>query len=134
MFTFVPRTPARLTIANLICHPPALEIAAAEVLLAGAYLAAGGISEAETFATQALDVLGPWQHPDAASCLITIALAQAQASGEGDSARIDEGFRLIDGAPLLLPAQKARWKEAETARIRAGGLRDAQDALPVAAA
>jgi tetratricopeptide (TPR) repeat protein len=113
---------------------PALEIAAAEALLAEACLASGDIFEAETRATQALGVLGPWQHPDAASCLITIAFKHAEPNGEGDSARIDEAFRLIDSAPLLLPAQKARLKEAETARIRACGLRQAQDALPVAAA
>jgi hypothetical protein len=71
-------------------------------------------------AIQALDVLGPWQHPDAASCLVAIALARAQSTGEFDSPRIDEAFRLIEGAVLLGPAEKACLKEAETARIRAG--------------
>jgi len=95
-------------------HPyaPAPEIASAEALLAKACLAAGDLLAAEAFASQALEVLGPWQHPDAASCLITIALAR-----ECGSDRIDEAFRLIEGAVLLGPAAKARMKEAETARI-----------------
>jgi hypothetical protein len=69
-------------------------------------------------ACPAADVLGPWQHPDAASCLITIALARSQSGGEGSSALIDEAFRLMEGAALLGPVEKARMRECETARIR----------------
>ncbi|HEV3201919.1 MAG TPA: site-2 protease family protein [Bryobacteraceae bacterium] len=96
---------------------PAPEIASAEALLAKACLAAGDFLEAETLAIQAADVLGPWQHPDAASCLITLALARSQSTGECDSALIGEAFRLLESAVLLSPAEKARLKEAEAARI-----------------
>ncbi len=95
-------------------HPykPAAEIASAEALLAAACLAAGNPAEATALAKQAAAVLGPWQHPDAASCIITLALAQ------GQPAMIDEAFRLIDAAPLLGPVEKTRLKNAETARIQ----------------
>jgi hypothetical protein len=73
-------------------------------------------------------VLGPWQHPDAASCLITLALARSQSTGEFSSAGIDKAFRLIEGAVLLGPAEKARMKEAETARIQ-----QSEAAIPVLA-
>lgn len=99
-------------------YVPAPEIASAEALLAKACLAAGDLLEAQTLAIQALDVLGPWQHPDAASCLITIALARSQSTGECSSRQIDEAFRLIEDAVLLGPAEKARLKEAETVRIQ----------------
>jgi len=97
---------------------PAPEIASAEALLAEACLAAGDHGEAAALAAQASDVLGPWQHPDAASCLITIALARSSSASDGSSALIDEAFRLIDGAALLGPVEKARMRECETARIR----------------
>jgi tetratricopeptide (TPR) repeat protein len=101
-------------------HPcsPAPEIASAEALLAQACLAAGNIGEAETLAREAAELLGAWQHPDGASCLVTLGLAQAQSTGEADSDRIAEAFRLIETAPLLGLAEKARRKEAETLRIR----------------
>jgi tetratricopeptide (TPR) repeat protein/Zn-dependent protease len=101
-------------------HPyaPAPEIASAEALLAQAYLAAGNLVEAECFAREAAELLGAWQHPDAASCLITLGLVKLQSTGEPDVDRIAEGFRLIETAPLLTPAEKARRKEAEIARIR----------------
>jgi tetratricopeptide (TPR) repeat protein/Zn-dependent protease len=97
---------------------PAPEIASAEALLAQACLAAGKIDEAESLARGAADLLGAWQHPDAASCLVTLALAHMQATGEVDSDRIAEAFHRIENAPLLGPAEKARRKDAETARIR----------------
>jgi tetratricopeptide (TPR) repeat protein len=110
----------RELVALWSAHPctPAPEIASAEALLAEACLAAGDPSEAEALAMKAADVLGPWQHPDAASCLITIALARSQSAGEGSSVLIDEAFRFIEGDALLGPAEKARLKECETARIR----------------
>jgi hypothetical protein len=49
---------------------------------------------------------------------VTLGLAQAQSTGEADSDRIAEAFRLIETAPLLGLAEKARRKEAETLRIR----------------
>lgn len=97
---------------------PAPEIASAEALLAEACLAAGDLGEAAALALRALDVLGSWQHPDAASCLITIALARPQSAGQSSSELIDQAFRLIEGAALLGPAEKARLKESQTARIR----------------
>jgi tetratricopeptide (TPR) repeat protein len=101
-------------------HPytPAPEIASAEALLASACLAAGNAAEATVLATQAAEVLGPSQHPDAASCLVILALAQAHSAGVCDSAMIGEAFRLIEAAPLLGPAEKARLKKAETAKIQ----------------
>jgi tetratricopeptide (TPR) repeat protein len=100
-------------------HPcaPAPEIASAEGLLAKALLAAGEPAEAEALAGGAAELLGAWQHPDAASCLITLAVVQAQSTGEASTYRIAEAFRLIDAAVLLAPAEKARLKEAVTARI-----------------
>ena len=41
-----------------------------------------------------------------------------QSTGEPDVDRIAEGFRLIETAALLSPAEKARRKELEIARIR----------------
>jgi hypothetical protein len=75
---------------------------------------------------QAADVLRPWQHPDAASCLITIALVRAQATGESTSAEFDQAFRLIETTVLLSPVEKERLREAETARIQ-----QADAAVPV---
>jgi tetratricopeptide (TPR) repeat protein len=100
-------------------HPyaPAPEIASAEGLLARACLAAGEFVEAEALAKGAYELLAAWQHPDAADCLVTLALARAQSSGEASADRIAEAFRLIDTAALLAPAEKARLKEAETVRI-----------------
>jgi len=118
-------------------HPdaPAPEIACAEALLAEACLAAGEFSEAATLATQARDVLGPWQHPDAASCLITLALARWQSTGELDAARTDEAFHLIESAPLLGSAEKQRLRQGLESRLDTArrGAR-ATDALPSAAA
>lgn len=100
-------------------HPyaPAPEIASAEGLLARACLAAGELVEAEALAKGAYELLAAWQHPDAADCLVTLALARAQSSDEASADRIAEAFRLIDTAALLAPAEKARLKEAETVRI-----------------
>ena len=101
-------------------HPcsPAPEIASAEALLAQACVAAGKTDEAESLARGAADLLGAWQHPDAAGCLVTLALAHMQATGEVDSDRIADAFHLIENAALLNPAEKARRKDAEIARIR----------------
>jgi hypothetical protein len=66
--------------------------------MAKAYLAESDPFGAEALALQAADVLGPSQHPDAGSCLITIGLARAWATGEATAALLDEGFRLIDTA------------------------------------
>ena len=100
-------------------HPcaPAPEIACAEGLLAASCLAAGNFVEAEALALQAANVLGPWRHPDAASCLITAALARALSTGENNSLLVDEGLRLIDAAKFLSPAAKARLTETQTVRL-----------------
>jgi tetratricopeptide (TPR) repeat protein len=112
-------TDCRELVALWRAHPctPAPEIACAEALLAKACLATGELAEAETLARQAADLLAAWQHPDAASCLITLALAQSQSTGDSASALLDQAFRLIETAALLTPVEKARLKEAETARI-----------------
>ncbi len=85
-------------------HPcrPALETASAGALLSKACLAAEDWLEAEGLAIQAFDVLGPHEHPDAAVCLVTLAVVRS------DESRITEALRLIDHAPLLGPAEKAR--------------------------
>jgi tetratricopeptide (TPR) repeat protein/Zn-dependent protease len=100
-------------------HPctPAPEIASAEALLAQALLAAGNRTEADELAVRAADVLGPWHHPDAANCLITLALARPEPSGEIASAAVAEAIRLIDAAPLLTATEKERLKAAQTARL-----------------
>ena len=97
---------------------PAPEIASAEALLAKACLAAGNPAEAEALARGACDLLRAWQHPDAADCLVTLALLHAASTGEADASRIAEAFGLIDTAVLLPRAGKARLKEIETARIQ----------------
>jgi len=94
-------------------QPPAPEIAAAEGLLARACLEAGNPAEAEPLARQAATVLAAWGHPDAAACLITLALATRQRH----RAVFDEALRLIESHPLLSAAEKARRLEAERARL-----------------
>jgi Zn-dependent protease/tetratricopeptide (TPR) repeat protein len=98
------------------CAPPN-EIACAEALLAKACLAGGQVQEADTLALHAADVLGPLHHPLVASCLITLALVRAQSDSQQSAAMIAEAYRLIDALALLGPAEKARLKDAETARI-----------------
>lgn len=99
-------------------HPcaPEPEIASAEALLAKALLAAGNLAEAEALALEAGDVLGPWQHPAAASCLITLALARSRSGDESASSRMEEAFRVIDRDVLLPRAEKARLRAAEESR------------------
>jgi tetratricopeptide (TPR) repeat protein len=97
---------------------PTPEIASAQALLAQACLAAGGLGEAESLALQAADILGPWQHPDSADCLITVALARLQSGTEFPSDSIREALRRIEEAMLLSPAEKARRRDAEAARLQ----------------
>jgi tetratricopeptide (TPR) repeat protein len=101
-------------------HPqaPAPEIASAEALFAKALLEAGHFAAAEELASKAAEVLGPRQHPDAATCVITVALARMQSAGEHDSRHFTAALELIDVSLLLRPAEKARLKEAEAARFR----------------
>ncbi len=82
--------------------PPALETALAESLLAWACLAAGETKEAEALAQSAGEVLRAWPHPDAAACVITLALAREWAP-----ACIDEARRVVESDPLLTPREKA---------------------------
>jgi tetratricopeptide (TPR) repeat protein len=93
--------------------PPAPEIAAAEGLLARACLEAGETAQAETLARRAADVLGPWGHPDAASCWITAALAGRERS----RAVFADAVAWIERHPLLGAAEKARRMAFEKARI-----------------
>jgi tetratricopeptide (TPR) repeat protein len=101
-------------------HPHAAppEIASAEALLAKACLAAGDLAAAEELAGNAAEVLGPRLHPNAASCVITIALARSQSAGMQDSRHFTAGLELIDASVLLRPAEKARLKAIESARFR----------------
>lgn len=93
---------------------PAAETALAGGLLAQACLDAGDNAEAEALAQRAGEALGPWQHPDAASCLIT--LARWQAARQWTPAQVAKALRLIETAPLLSPAGKARFLGAEARR------------------
>jgi hypothetical protein len=76
---------------------PAPEIASAEGLLARACLAAGDLVEAEALAKGAYELLAAWQLPDAADCLVTLALARAKSSGEASADRAARSRR--EGAP-----------------------------------
>ncbi len=105
--------------------PAAIEIAAAEALLARACLESGNLAEAEPLARQAAAVLAEWGHPGAGACRITLALATRERS----PGAFEEAFRLIESAPLLSPAEKARRLEAERARI--GGLGPGEGSITV---
>jgi tetratricopeptide (TPR) repeat protein len=93
------------------------EKAEAETLLAEVSLDAGDYLAAETIAGRAGAALEPWEHPDAAACTITQALARWQAAREGTPAGVDNCLRLIANAPLLGAVEKARRLEAEAARL-----------------
>jgi tetratricopeptide (TPR) repeat protein len=112
-------TDCRELVALWRAHPcaPAPEIASAEALLAKACLAADEPAEATTLAQAAVAVLGAWQHPDAASCLVTLALTQEPSADEPQADRFAEALRLIDSAALLTPAERVRFKEALATRI-----------------
>jgi hypothetical protein len=93
--------------------PPSAEIAVAQGLLARACLEAGNPGEAEPLARHATGVLAEWGHPDAAGCRITLALAAREPS----RAVFEDALRMIESAPFLSAAEKARRLEAESARI-----------------
>jgi hypothetical protein len=94
-------------------QPPQPETAAAEGLLARACLEAGNPAEAEPLARHAAEVLAHWEHPDAAGCRITLALATRERS----RFVFEDALRTIESAPLLSAAGKARRLEAERARV-----------------
>ncbi len=96
---------------------PALEIASAGALLAKACLAAEDHLEAEGMALQANDVLAPAQHPDAASCLLTLALAGSGSVGHSREYLIDAAYRHVESAMLLSSAERARRRAEIDARI-----------------
>ena len=87
---------------------PEVEIACAGALLGRALLADEDLLGAEAVALQAADVLGPMKHPDAATCLVTIALARSRGNGEKTDDMLVAAFREIDEAILLCPAEKER--------------------------
>lgn len=98
--------------------PAGPEIAAAQALLAKVLLAQGDTGAAEALAASAAEVLGPRQHPSAASCAVTVALAGSVTMPGEQQHRVAAGMGLIDAAALLGPAEKARLKESELARVR----------------
>lgn len=115
-------------------NDPVTEAAVAEALLAKAYLDAGDYAQAEALARKAAEVLGPWQHFEAAGCLVTLALARWRAIGEWTPAFMDEPRRLIQADPLLSAAAKTRILEALAARVEQyGPTKEVQAAVAVAA-
>ena len=75
------------------------------------------VGQAETLAQQAAEVLVLWQHPQAADCLITLALARWKNTGAWTPSCVVESVRLIQADPLLWPADKTRFFEAEADRL-----------------
>jgi len=107
------------------------EIASAKALFAAACLATGDPGQADSLAEAAADVLGPAAHPDTASCLITLALAREQTTGDRYGPVFAEALRLIDTASLLTAAEKARYRAAASARIESSEAAHALAADPV---
>jgi tetratricopeptide (TPR) repeat protein len=95
----------------------ATELASAEALLARAHLEAGDTSEASDLAQSAFEALDQRQHPDAAGCRITAALADNGVSMEAMAA----ARRLIEAALLVSPAEKERLISELESRVSAGG-------------
>lgn len=93
------------------------EIAVTEGVLAEALLESGDYPQAEAMARQAADVLRPWQHCEAASCLITLAIAQWHNTGGSTRPLVDEALRVIESDPLLSLAAKSRLRERQGARL-----------------
>ena len=75
--------------------PEPLEHAAVQALLAQAFLASGNADAARSLASQAIDVLGPAWHVDAASALMTLG-------------HMDEARNIIERDLLLSRAGKDR--------------------------
>ncbi len=92
---------------------PAIEIAVAESLLARALLESGDSSRAGRLARSATEALSAVDHPDAASCRITLALAGRERS----RAVFDAALRSLEASPLLARGEKARRLECERTRI-----------------
>ena len=105
-------------------EPPALETALAETLLACACLDAGQKEEAESLSRSAVEVLRTWPHPDAAACVITLALA-----GEWAPACIDEARRLVESDPLLTPDGVALRLDGLARYLERHGRADAAQAM-----
>jgi hypothetical protein len=99
----------------------ATETAAAEGLLARAFLDAGDSAQAKARARNAAEVLRPWQHPEGARCLITTALARWRTSREWTDGCIAQVLQQIQADPLLWPAEKARFLEGEADRLEGYG-------------
>ncbi len=115
-------------------NDPVVETAAAEALLAEAYLDAGDYTQAEALARRAAEVLGPWQHFEAAGCLVTLALAQWRITSEWAPDSLDEAHRVIQADPLLSPAAKKRILDSHAARVeRYGPIKEVRAAVAVAA-
>ncbi len=93
------------------------ERAVVESLLAHALLDAGHHEQAETLARHAADILGPRQHPEAAACVTTMALAATKSAETWDGAAQKEALRMISSHPILSEAAKQRLVEAERSRI-----------------
>jgi hypothetical protein len=100
----------------------AIESAVAKSLVARACLEAGGYEQADSLARKALELLQPWQHPEAAGCRLTRALAVWRRARFWDHECVAEARVLIETAPLLPPAAKARLLQAEAARLQRHGL------------
>ena len=111
-------------------HEPT-ESAVAQSLLAEAFLDARNYAEAAERARRAAEVLQPWQHFEAAPCLVTLALAEWRSGGEWNSDRIAEARRIIDTDALLRASAKQHLVESQAIRMERHG-RPAECAAAVA--
>jgi len=98
-------------------HGDHLTVAGDKSGLAEALFGCGRPADAEREAREALEILLPSGHPDAAGPLITLALIGWQNGESGADAQFEHGVRCIAGAPLLEPAMKARSLQEEARRL-----------------
>jgi tetratricopeptide (TPR) repeat protein len=99
-------------------HAEPLETALTESLLAEACLDAGDHQRAGELSHKAAEVLGPWQHYEMATCLITIALVQRLTDGQLLPEHVEKARELIESDTLLHAIGKARLLDAQRSRLQ----------------
>jgi tetratricopeptide (TPR) repeat protein len=104
----------------------AAEIAVAKGLLAQACLDAGGYEQARVLARKAGEVLAACHHPEAASCLLTQALARWRTGWE-IPACIGEVRQIVQSDGFATEAERTRFLETEARRaVRHGRFAEAE--------
>jgi len=93
------------------------EVASLERSLSDALLDAGRLEEAEAVARRACDVFVPLRHPDAAEPLVTLAIVLNFRQEESADAYLEEALQLIADAPLMQTFSRARFLDAQAARL-----------------